>query len=141
MKITLRPVTMADAEVLLGWKNDADTRKNAILTDAVIEMENHLVWLENRLQRGEFYIILLDGVMAGDVRIERDGSVGEISIRIDPKFRGNGLATQVIPMFGGELVAKIRAHNIPSMRVFIANGFKPLEYIEKPVPYYLFIKC
>ena len=140
--ITLRDVTMDDAEMLLRWKNEEDTRKNAILTDAMIAMDDHRKWLERTLadHTVQFQIILDDGEPVGDVRVNLWNGEREISIRMDKKCRGRGLATQVIALFRAPLVAKIRAHNIASMRVFIANGFRPEQYITDPVPYYIFRK-
>jgi RimJ/RimL family protein N-acetyltransferase len=144
MEITLRPATMDDAELLLRWKNEEDTRKNSIVTDEVIKMENHLKWLEATLLDWSttFRIILLDGVPVGDVRtqIQLESNMQEISIRMDKQYRGMGLATQVIAMFNGPLLAKIRAHNIASMRVFIANGYRPEKFVDGPAPYYIFRK-
>lgn len=140
--ITLRKATIDDADMLLGWKNEEDTRKNSILTDAVIDLFDHTMWLRKTLADPavDFNIILDDGKPVGDVRVNPWRDEREISIRMDKKCRGRGLATQVIALFRGPLVAKIRAHNVASMRVFIANGYRPEEYIEQPVPYYIFRK-
>lgn len=134
MKLSFRAVTMEDAELLLSWKNEEDTRKNSIATDAVIQMEDHLKWLSERVLREEFYIILLDDQAVGDVRLEGD----EISIRMDKKYRGMGLATQVIAQFPYANTAKIRTHNVASMRVFLANGFRPAEHVGGEAPYLIF---
>lgn len=140
--IKLRKVTMEDAENLLKWKNEEDTRKNSIVTDAVILMEDHLKWLEKTLadKNVDFYIIENDGLPLGDVRLERKDKEAEISIRMDKASRGLGLATQIIALFRGPLMAKIRIHNLASMRVFIANGYRPTDYITEPVPYLIFRK-
>lgn len=141
MALTLRKVEMTDAADLLRWKNEEDTRKNSIVTDAMIDLDDHIKWLTKTLADStvEFYIILDDGERVGDVRLNHVEET-EISIRMDKKCRGRGLATQVISMFKAPLLAKIRAHNVASMRVFITNGFRPDEYVEKPVPYYIFRK-
>lgn len=138
MKLNTRLVTIEDAEMLLGWKNEEDTRKNSIATDAVIEMVDHMSWLSKRLQDTplNFWVILLDDEPVGDLRLEGQ----EISIRMDKKYRGMGLATQVIAMFSGPLVAKVRTHNIASMRVFLANGFRPIEHVDCNSPYLIFKK-
>lgn len=140
--IKLRKVTMEDAENLLKWKNEEDTRKNSIVTDALILMEDHVKWLEKTLADAnvDFYIIENEGAQLGDVRVERKGAESEISIRMDVSSRGAGLATQIIGLFRGALMAKIRVHNLASMRVFIANGYRPNEYVAEPVPYLIFRK-
>lgn len=148
MTITLRKVKMSDASLLLKWKNEADTRANSIVTGAHIKMVNHLKWLKAALKDpaiSSFDIILVDGKAVGDVRVNwvigKGGNMEkEISIRMDKKCRGRGLATQVIAMFDSPMTAKIRVHNVASMRVFIANGYRPEEYIAEPAPYLIFRK-
>ncbi len=142
--ITLRNVTMADAADLLKWKNEADTRRNSLLPEVVIEMKDHLVWLERTLSDPsvQFFIIEKDGRAVGDLRLNEGSDETEVSIRLDREFRGQGLATRVISMVprGKPLMAKIVSHNIPSMRVFIANGYRPAEYCDTTPSYYVFRK-
>lgn len=146
MAINLRPATANDAVNLLKWKNEEDTRKNSIVSDKVITMENHLGWLHNTLANPmiDFWIIEDDGVPVGDVRLNHSASgEAEISIRMDKAYRGKGTATAVIGMVepvGVRFVAKIRAHNLASMRVFISNGYKPYEFVDGSTPYYIFKK-
>lgn len=150
--ITFRKVIMSDAEDLLRWKNEPDTRANSIVTDAIIELEGHLMWLEKTLadKTVEFYIIQLNGESIGDLRLNHGKKETEVSIRMDKRFRGKGLATHVIGLIepGKVLVAKIRAHNLASMRVFYSNGFRPERAYRLngeivtagPVDYYVFKK-
>ena len=135
--ITLRPATIEDAKFLFDLKNDEDTRKNAIVTEDLILWENHLPWLEKRLESPGMNIILLDDVPVGDVRFDY-GLETEIGIRLMPEFRGQGIARRVISMCLGKLVAYIAEGNIASMRTFLANGYKPVEYIKGAKNYYRF---
>ena len=132
---------MDDADILLAWKNEEDTRKNSIVTQDIITRENHLSWLKECLSDSnrELNIILLDEAPVGDVRLDKGNEI-EISIRLDRKYRGKGLATAVIGMFPAPLIAKIVTRNLASMRVFISNGFKPYEYVQGKVAYYIFRK-
>jgi RimJ/RimL family protein N-acetyltransferase len=141
MSLTLRKAQMKDAQMLLGWKNEEDTRRNSIVTDKVIAVADHLKWLERTLADDsvELYVIEDSGFPIGDVRLDK-GAETEISIRMDASCRGRGLATQVIAMFKSPLTAKIRVHNVASMRVFIANGYRPEEYVAEPAPHLIFRK-
>lgn len=126
---------MDDAQMLLRWKNDPLTIKNSIVTDKLITMKNHLRWLRKHL--GEISIIIVDNTPVGDVRI----SNGEIAIKLDIKYRGRGLGAEAIKLAsrGKKLTAKIVKHNIPSMRVFIQNGYLPVGLRrEGTVEYYVF---
>jgi RimJ/RimL family protein N-acetyltransferase len=141
-RLTFRPVTMDDAEMLLRWKNENDTRMNSIISQASIPIENHLKWLAGTLkdESVEFRIILLNGEPIGDLRLNH-GQETEVSIRLDKAYRGNGLATRVVGMVRDEnLMAKIVTHNLPSLRVFLANGYKLQEYVIGPVAYYILRK-
>lgn len=126
---------MDDAQMLLRWKNDPLTIKNSIVTDKLITMKNHLRWLRKNLDG--IFIIIVDNTPVGDVRI----SGGEIAIKLDIKYRGRGLGTEAIRLAskGKKLTAKIVKHNIPSMRVFIQNGYLPVSLRrEGTVEYYVF---
>lgn len=134
---------MDDADMLLEWKNEEDTRMNSIATTDKINYSRHIAWLADTLESKASRLMIIedDGVPAGDVRLDYDLYETEVSIRLDKKYRGKGLATAVIGMIREEgMKAKIRAHNLASMRVFISNGFKPYEYYTEPVPYYVFKK-
>ena len=126
--ITLREATIEDAKFLFDLKNDEDTRKNSIVTEDLILWENHLPWLEKRLEKPGMNIIMLDDTPVGDLRLDY-GDKTEIGIRIIKEFRGQGIAQKAVNMCLGSLVAHIVDGNIASMRTFIANGFKPVEYI------------
>lgn len=142
--ITFRKATMDDAADLLKWKNEFDTRMNSIVTTDEIKGGPHLIWLANTLadRSVEFLIIELGGEAIGDLRLNHSEREIEVSIRMDKKFRGQGLATQVIGLITEPgkkpLAAKIVAQNLASMRVFISNGYRPEEYVQGPVNYYVF---
>jgi len=123
--------------MLLGWKNDPETRNNAIVTSAEIRLDDHMRWLTSTLGNPgiNLQVILMDGEPVGDVRIDYET---EISIRLDPKHRGKGLATQVIAMMIGAYEAKILPHNIASLRAFIKNGYLPVRFVEGVTSYYIF---
>lgn len=123
----LRKVKFDDAEQLLEWKNDKETRLNALVTQEKIKMENHLKWLEKRLKKGGFYIITNGKIDYGDLRFEEN----EITIRISPKYRNMGIGKWAIKkaqkMFP-YLWAKIVIRNINSLNLFIHCGFKITEF-------------
>lgn len=128
--MTLRPMTMADADKMFEWKNDPKTREFAILTNAEIKKEDHYRWLENNLQ----YFQIIEGHedVCGAVRIQNY----EISIWIDRKHWGKGIATYIIDKVSETgMTAKIVNGNIGSLRAFIRASFEPIGYKEN---YYIF---
>ena len=137
--ITLRPATMEDAKFLLEIKNDKATRMNSIITDEIIKWEDHIVWLEKRLESPGMNVIELNGDPVGDMRFDTIKGGHEISIRLHKDFRGQGIATKAISRALGKLTAYIVEGNIPSMRTFIGNGFRPVKYIKgERINYYKF---
>lgn len=130
--MTLRPMTMADAEKMLEWKNYPETRQFAIKTPDEVKLEDHLKWLEKNLQ---YFWTITDGnrnthpLLYGAVRVVD----GEISIWIDRQFWGQGIATWAIKQAArkGAYIAKIVEGNLGSMRAFIKSGYIPVEYVSK----------
>lgn len=123
--IRLRKATLEDAEILLNWKNDPETRKWAIVTHDKIKMENHIKWLEKHYKE---IAIITDGEKDyGNIRINKE----EIAIVIDKKYRGYGLAKKVLSKIETKRIAKIVDGNIASMRLFISAGFKPVAHKYK----------
>ena len=47
--INLRPVTMADAQILYKWRNDPQTRTVSHNQDE-IDFDTHLKWLDKKLK-------------------------------------------------------------------------------------------
>lgn len=134
--ISLRKVMMSDMLSLLRWKNDPVTRRNAIVTGDMIGLEEHIRWLKGTLAdpRVEFYIICQDQP-CGDLRFDVKEEI-EVSIRLDPEYRGRGIGTHAVkmgcamvqPKHKKNMVARIVDGNIASMNVFIHNGFKFVDY-------------
>ena len=135
--INLRKATKEDAKKLCDLKNDKVVRKFSIVTNSIIEWDNHLEWIKENLKY--IQIIEYDGHFVGDVRIEDD----EVAIKLNPAFRGLGFAKQVLNevKYNG-MKAKIVKGNEASMKLFLGAGFEQkdfkkgiyyLEYESNPV--------
>ena len=132
--MNLRPMTMADADKMLEWKNYPETRQFAILSHDEIKREDHLKWLEKNI--GSMSIIEVEisvdnresrKVAAGAIRVNEK----EVSIWIDRGFRGIGLATAAIKeMAESGMTAKIVHGNIGSIRAFVKAKFIPKWSID-----------
>lgn len=128
--MNLRPMTMADADKMLEWKNDPETRKFAIVSHDEIKKEDHYKWLEKNIQ----YFQIIESIhgITGAIRIQDN----EISIWIDYEFRGQGVASYILEMVSEKgMTAKIVEGNVASMCAFINADFKPISYHKN---YYLF---
>lgn len=123
---------MSDADFMLELKNDSETRKYAIISHEEIKIENHYKYLEKNIQF--FRVIEIAEKKYGVIRIQNM----EISIWIDKKFRGMGVAAAVLKHISKpRMKAKIVEGNISSMKAFVRSGFEPIEYING---YYIFQK-
>ena len=125
-------MTMLDADRMLAWKNYPETRRFAIVSHAIIKRKNHLEWLAKNIQF--FRMVVEKGRVCGAVRVQGR----EVSIWIDRKFWGRGLATRVVKKVSKKgSVAKIVAGNIDSLRCFIKAGYLPVSFRDG---YYVFRK-
>lgn len=122
-RIKLRKATFEDADYLLALKNDKVMRKFAVVTNSKIRKADHLKWLKDNIDTVS--IILYKGERAGMFRVTEDR---EVSINIDPLMRGQGLGGKVLKLCPKKVWAKIVNGNVPSMRIFLANGFKITGY-------------
>lgn len=127
-----RPMTMADADKMLEWKNYSETRQYAILHNNEIKKEDHYEWLRDWLH--EFQVIDNDGELCGAIRIHNK----EVSVWIDRKYRNQGLASMFLKSLSQYgIISRIVAGNIASIRTFINAGFKPISFQDN---YYIFQK-
>lgn len=130
--MNLRPMTMADADKMLEWKNYPETRQYAILHNNEIKKEDHYEWLRGWLY--EFQVIDSGGNLCGAIRIHNN----EVSIWIDREYRNQKLASLFLEgVAKHRMIARIVAGNIASIRTFINAGFKPISYQDN---YYIFQK-
>lgn len=130
-ELSLRPMTMEDADKMLEWKNYPETRKFAITSHDEIKKEDHYRWLEKNLQ---YFSIIREhegGVSLGAIRMQNQ----EISIWVDQAFRNQGIAKKTLKLISAPgMTAKIVEGNLPSMRAFIFAGFSPVEYVSAHTP-------
>jgi len=136
-----RPVTMADADRLLSWRNEQSVRRWSRST-AVIRCQDHLRWLWRTLADRRRWTLLMAQRGAeplGVVRFERIGAAAEISVTVDPAARGAGNGTRMIreaselllaafPEVCG-VTAEVHDGNVRSLAAFARAGFS-----ESPAP-------
>lgn len=129
-----RPARPGDAELLLAWRNDPDTRRWSRSHDAV-DLATHRRWLAGSLDRDDRLLLVVADARGpvGTVRWDRDGSGWEVSITVAPERRGEGLA---LPMLragedalrartgaGTAVTAVVHTRNDASARLFARAGY------------------
>jgi RimJ/RimL family protein N-acetyltransferase len=137
--ISLRHATEADAVHLFQWRNDEQTRAASVSQDPV-GWEEHSAWFRGILGDGRRILYMAfqadqpeDAPPIGMCRFDQlDQQTFEMSINLDPEFRGKGLAGPVlqaaVAKFRAEegalrLTATVRRENLASSRIFIRAGF------------------
>ena len=99
--IRLRPAALEDSRRIWAWRNEPSARA-ASFNSTEIPFEEHDRWFSRRITTSEtlFFIAAAggpaDGRDVGYVRFNLHGSDAEISVCLDPAFRGRGLGRQVI---------------------------------------------
>jgi spore coat polysaccharide biosynthesis predicted glycosyltransferase SpsG/RimJ/RimL family protein N-acetyltransferase len=137
MGLRVRSVSLDDAETLLGWRNDPQTRASSRHRGEVA-LEEHVAWLEASLE-SERRLLLVGSDDAGDVGTVRwdliEPGVWEVSITVAPGRRGQGIAGPLLSAGENALRARtdglvaveaqVHESNAPSRRLFVAAGYVP----------------
>lgn len=133
--VRVRAATLDDAELLLSWRNDPDTRRWSRST-AEIDPATHRRWLAGSLGRADRRLLVVsdrDGPI-GTVRWDRECTGWEVSITIAPARRGRGLAGTLLRAgedalrewlgTGTPVTAVVHGANAASVRLFDRAGYR-----------------
>ncbi|MBP7828514.1 MAG: UDP-2,4-diacetamido-2,4,6-trideoxy-beta-L-altropyranose hydrolase [Kiritimatiellae bacterium] len=135
-RVRLRPITMDDAELLLRWTNDPDTRAVSF-SSHVIAREEHYAWLARRLADPDTRMVMAEdesGRPFGQVRFEMRNGEKIVSVNLAPEARGRRLSSFAIAAATAETArldpparihAYIKTDNERSLRAFLAAGYRP----------------
>jgi len=120
--ITLRPATIKDADMLLNWRNDPETRK-ASHSRSEVPNKEHLDWLSKAIGNANRRLLIAEenGNPVGTVRADFSQGAWELSWTVAPNARGQGVAKRMVTLFASEISEPIRAEvkigNIASVRI------------------------
>ncbi|MBS0229043.1 MAG: UDP-2,4-diacetamido-2,4,6-trideoxy-beta-L-altropyranose hydrolase [Proteobacteria bacterium] len=126
-RMRLRPATLADAEMLLAWRNEASTRHSSHDT-ATIALAEHLRWLESSLANPCRCLLVaeIDGTAMGTARADLTAGVHVLSWTVPEKYRSRGIGKEMVRMLvssiAGPVRAEIRRGNHASIRTAVAAG-------------------
>lgn len=130
----VRYVTMADADLLLTWRNAPDARSES-RTSAEITPDKHRAWLVSVLNDKQAMLLIVtddEGGPIGHIRFIPSGQGAEVSIVLDPKTRGAGLGLPALQLAQEHfrethaetpVVAFVKTHNSPSHELFQHAGY------------------
>ncbi|MBS1838589.1 MAG: GNAT family N-acetyltransferase, partial [Actinobacteria bacterium] len=131
--VTLRPAFAADSDLLLQLRNDADSIRFS-RTRAGVDRAAHARWFRSALADPgrELDVICLDGRPVGSLRTDVRSAVGTVSIAVDRRSRGHGIAARALGLIqqraaGGVRLDRLRAivdpANLMSVALFERAGF------------------
>jgi RimJ/RimL family protein N-acetyltransferase len=107
--LSLRPVSLGDAELLLDWRNDPATRKASHNTDKV-RLHEHRDWLSNSLRNSNRRLYIAEeGFPVGTVRADLSNGVWELSWTVNPAARGKGVGKRMVKLLAMKIAEPIRA--------------------------------
>lgn len=121
--LRLRAATLEDAETLLSWRNDAQTRAASVSRDPV-SSDAHIRWLNACLADPTQRLLVAEiDAPVGTVRLQY-GTRIEMSWTVSPAARGQGIGQRMVRAAcpDGIVMARIRRENIPSQRIAAAAG-------------------
>ena len=132
--IPVRDAVESDCEQVYEWANDEATRA-ASFDSGPIAWDSHQNWFKERLQNPNCLLLVCGndrGQSLGLVRFDLAGDEATISINLDPRMRGQGLAAFIIVRAVDELFKRysilrvsafIKPRNLRSARAFVRAGF------------------
>ena len=133
----LRLATFDDAELLLIWRNDAQTRASSRNKQEISKKE-HEKWLKASLadSNRELYIAEINSIPVGTVRSDYDGQFYELSWTIAPEQRGKGIGKEMVSLITKKINKPVRAevkkNNTASKRIAEYVGMS-LMYEEEGI--------
>lgn len=143
-KLIIRQAILEDCRVIWEWWNDPVTRKMMKKNDFV-PWDEHCLWFEKVLKDKDRILCvgLMDEQKIGNVRFDLQADdVYEVSINLNPLFRGKGYSPRMLKESIGflmnirsvnKLYATLKKINVPSEKTFAKVGF---VFMENPKHYY-----
>ena len=139
--VTFRRAEYDDALFLWALRN-SDLHLRVSLSATGFSLESHLVWFQEQLSSTDrvVYVLLIDSVRVGMLRIDLTGSNAEISIGLSDPHTGKGygrlmmfhLEHLIAPAYRLELLtSKIKLSNNRSINFFENLGFNHVSTQNK----------
>ena len=135
--LRLRPATLEDAQTLLDWRNDAQTRQ-ASHNAGVVAAIDHQAWLQRCLAdpQRRLWVACQGSQAVGTVRAEpsADGTATLLSWTVNPARRGGGVGRAMVVLatrqLAGRLLAEVKQGNVASQRIALAAGLQQVAAVD-----------
>ena len=145
--IKLRSLKRSDFTDILVWRNDLESRNNAI-TKKKISIKEHKQWAEKLIKnkKNKLFIALSNNFKVGFIRYEH-GYYGNflVSIHLNQEFRNSGLGHKLLKLTQEDnqifnqkkkLFAKINKNNLRSIKTFKKANYSLFKECKM---YYVYI--
>ncbi len=109
--LKLRRATIHDADLLLEWRNDPQTKKGSHNINE-IQRDEHISWLTKIIKNTNRRLLIAEynGVPVGTIRVDHsDGGAHELSWTVAPNARGKGLGKRMVALLANSIAEPIRA--------------------------------
>tara|TARA_X000000950_G_scaffold289404_1_gene412959 strand:+ start:24606 stop:25463 length:858 start_codon:yes stop_codon:yes gene_type:complete len=130
----IRKATILDSKVILEWRNDPLTR-SMFFENSKINFNEHNKWFKKNLNSKSNLMFIGEiskkkfGICRFDLNKRK--KYAEISINLNPKFRGKGLSKKFlkesIKIYSKinmvDLIARVKVINLNSIKLFEKNNF------------------
>ncbi|HUN49414.1 MAG TPA: GNAT family N-acetyltransferase, partial [Stellaceae bacterium] len=133
--VTLRLAERGDSELMFAWQSMPEVRRYSRCPE-LPSLAEHVAWVEASLARPDrvLSLILHDGLPVGVLRFDQlDATpIQEISILLDPRLHGRGIAAAALrlgqQLFRGAILhAEVDPANAASRRLFQQAGFQAID--------------
>lgn len=141
--LILRPITIEDTDMVVGWRNNPRVVNNFLIRNEVTR-EDHLKWLRDKVDTGlvQQFIIVYDKKPVGCVYLrDIDRTAGECEYGVfigEDDARGLGIGNRVClwaVAYAAEslglkkMTLRVLEGNEPALKSYIHAGFRQTEVI------------
>lgn len=135
--LRFRAATLDDAQTLLDWRNDPQTRQ-ASHSAGVVAAKDHQAWLQRCLAdpQRRLWVACQHNQAVGTVRAEpsADGTATLLSWTVNPARRGTGVGRAMVELatqqLAGRLLAEVKEGNMASQRIALAAGLQQVATVD-----------
>lgn len=144
--VYLRPITIADTDMVVKWRNEKAVVENFIYRKPVTR-KDHLNWLETKVDKGlvhQFVVCLNDDNRAvGSVYLqhfEEENKKAESGVFMgDESIKGKGIGTEAVRLLKQyafdelglhKLMARVLAYNVASLKLHEKAGYNKEAYLK-----------
>jgi len=134
--IKFRDAVIDDCDLIFKWSNDPVSREQSFSSEP-IPYQAHKEWFKKKLQDPGSHLLIFhqDNEEVGLIRLDKTGDEWIISVNLEKKFRGMGLAVRMIEIATEHILqqdlksiaAFIKPDNIASIKVFQKAGYKKTD--------------